>query len=84
MFCNCYTRVFKCFRCFCKCFRRMLQVFHLDVSKADRDAAHVAMRPTCHNFLLQLLGRRACAWERRDGALLGGGSRKRRETAARA
>ena len=29
IFCNGYTRVFWCFR-------RMLQVFHLDVAKADR------------------------------------------------
>jgi hypothetical protein len=30
---------FKCFRCF----RGMLQVFHKDVVKVDRDVAHVAM-----------------------------------------
>jgi hypothetical protein len=34
--CNDYTRVFKLFLVFCKCFRRMLQVFQLDVAKVDR------------------------------------------------
>jgi hypothetical protein len=31
-----------CFKCF-KCFRGMLQVFHTNVVKVDRDVAHVAM-----------------------------------------
>jgi hypothetical protein len=31
-----------CFKCFI-CFRCMLQVFHTDVAKVDRDVAHVAM-----------------------------------------
>ena len=30
---------FKCFRCF----KGVLQVFHIDVAKVDRDIAHVAM-----------------------------------------
>ena len=30
-----------CCKCF-SCFVRMLQVFHLDVLKVDRDVAHVA------------------------------------------
>jgi hypothetical protein len=29
MFYNGYTCVFKCFRCFCKCFEHILQVFQL-------------------------------------------------------
>jgi hypothetical protein len=32
----------KCFKCF-KCFRGMLQVFHTDVAKVDRDVTYVAM-----------------------------------------
>jgi hypothetical protein len=31
-----------CFKCFI-CFRDMLQVFHMDVAKLDRDVAYVAM-----------------------------------------
>jgi hypothetical protein len=31
-----------CFKCF-SCFRGMLQVFHMDVAKVDRDVAYVAM-----------------------------------------
>jgi hypothetical protein len=31
-----------CFKCFI-CFRSMLQVFHMDVAKVDRDVAHGAM-----------------------------------------
>jgi bacterioferritin-associated ferredoxin len=31
-----------CFKCF-KCFRGMLQVFYIDITKVDRDVAHVAM-----------------------------------------
>jgi uncharacterized CHY-type Zn-finger protein len=31
-----------CFNCF-RCFRDMLQVFHMDIAKIDRDVAHVAM-----------------------------------------
>jgi hypothetical protein len=34
--CNGYTRVFKFFLVFCKCFRRILQVFYLDIAKVDR------------------------------------------------
>jgi hypothetical protein len=30
-----------CFKCF-RCFRGMLQVFHLDVAKLDRDVLYVA------------------------------------------
>jgi hypothetical protein len=33
---NGYTRIFKFFLIFCKCLRRMLQVFHSDVTKVDR------------------------------------------------
>jgi hypothetical protein len=40
----------------------ILQMFHLDVSKVDRDVAHVAKWLTYHNRLLHQLGRRACAW----------------------
>ena len=50
-----------CCKCF-SCFERMLHVFHMYVSKVDRDAPHVAMCPTYHNLLLQLLERHACAW----------------------
>jgi hypothetical protein len=31
-----------CFKCF-RCFRGMLQVFHTDVAKIDRDIAYVAI-----------------------------------------
>ena len=31
-----------CFKCF-RCFKGVLQVFHIDVAKVDRDIAHVAM-----------------------------------------
>jgi hypothetical protein len=43
----------------CKYFRNfghILQVFHLNVSKVDQNAPHVAMCPTYHNLLLHLLG----------------------------
>jgi hypothetical protein len=49
----------------CKCFSRfvrILQVFHLDVLKLDRDVAHVAKWLIYHNRLLHQLGRSACAW----------------------
>ena len=38
------------------CFRRMLQVFHLDVAKIDLSVAHVAVGLICNSHLLQLLG----------------------------
>jgi hypothetical protein len=73
-----------CCRCF-SCFGHMLQVFHLDVSKVDQDATHIAMCPTCHNLLLQLLGRRR-AWARGSGGMehrstadAGSGGRRRQE-----
>jgi hypothetical protein len=50
-FCNGY----KCF----SCFRRMLQLFDLDVVKIDLGVAHVAVGPICNSCLLPLL---ACAW----------------------
>jgi hypothetical protein len=37
--------------CFCKCFRHMMQVIYLDISKIDRNAAHIAMCPTYHNLV---------------------------------
>ena len=62
MFSSVFTSVSDvCFKCF-SYFGHMLQVFHLDVSKVDWDAPHVAMCPTCQNLLLQLLGHHACAW----------------------
>jgi hypothetical protein len=48
----------------CKYFRNfghILQVFHLNVSKVDQNAPHVAMCPTYHNLLLHLLEHCACA-----------------------
>jgi hypothetical protein len=42
-------------RCKCfSCFRRMVQVFHLDVANLDLSVAHVAIGLSC---------RHACAWE---------------------
>jgi hypothetical protein len=41
--CNCFSCVSgACFECF-NCFVRMLQLFHLDFSKVDRDVIHVVM-----------------------------------------
>jgi hypothetical protein len=34
--------IYTCFKCFI-CFRRILQVFHLDVSKIDLEKAHVLL-----------------------------------------
>jgi hypothetical protein len=68
-----FAMTFKCFQVFCKSFGHMVQVFQLFrtyvVSASSRcrksrsDVAHVAMGPTCRSRLLQLLERRACAWE---------------------
>jgi hypothetical protein len=62
---------------FFKCFRRILQVFQLfrtyvaSVSsrccKSSSKVTHVAMGPTYCSRLLQLLGRRAYAWEAKGG-----------------
>jgi hypothetical protein len=42
-FSKCFASVSDtCCKCF-SCFVRMLQVFHLNVSKVDQDVAHVAM-----------------------------------------
>ena len=49
---------------YCKCFQLFctyVASISSGVSKIDRNAPHVAMCPTCHNLLLQLLGRCACA-----------------------
>jgi hypothetical protein len=57
---------FQGFLVFCKCFRHMLQVFQLfqmyiasvlsRCCESRSGVAHVAMRPTCRDCLLQLLG----------------------------
>jgi hypothetical protein len=64
MFCNGYKHVFSgvsdvCCKCF-KYFKRMLQVFYLDVAKVDIGVAHFAVGPICSNHQLQLLGPPAC------------------------
>jgi hypothetical protein len=44
-----------CFKCF-RCFIQMLQVFHLDVAKIDRDIAHVSMTiHVCFKCKFQML-----------------------------
>ena len=51
---ECFSGFSSVYRCFCKCFKCMFQVFsfvffcilqvlHLDVSKVDRDVGHVVM-----------------------------------------
>jgi hypothetical protein len=63
---NSHIRVFKFFLVFCRCFRCMLQMFQLfwtyvagalsGCYKNRSGVAHVAMEPTYHNHMLQLLG----------------------------
>jgi hypothetical protein len=62
MFCNRYTRDFHVFQMFSQVFSYVryncFSCFRTYV--ANLDVAHVAVWPTYHNLLLQLLGRRAC------------------------
>jgi hypothetical protein len=44
----------------CKCFRRVLQVFHLDVAKVNMLFAHVVVGPICRNRLLCWARLHAC------------------------
>jgi hypothetical protein len=42
------------FKCF-KCFRGMLQVFHMDIAKVDRDVSYVAIVVhVCYERLFQM------------------------------
>ena len=66
-FWKCFRRILRGFQLFrmyvasvsSKCFKSS---FFKKKLKVDQDAPHVAICPTCHNLLLQSLGRHAYAW----------------------